>query len=125
VTVGRLIFPNKVTLGILKPDEIRSNNEYDDEFRELIVTDSDGDGIGEENRRERTVITDAQIATRTLDRFFQAEHGQSPETRDLELTFHFRGLKAAVLHGRPALGLPWNYAQPLGLHVCRAAAVDQ
>ena len=97
MTVGGLIFPSKVTLGILEPDLIRSNSEYDDEFRELVVTDSDGDGIGEENRRERTVITEAQIATRTLDRFFQAEHGQSPETRDLELTFHFRGLRAAGL----------------------------
>lgn len=91
---GRLIFPSVVVLRFLNTVTMRSGAKYDDQFREPIATDSDGDNIGEPARDESNEVKVlAQIATRTFDRYFQAEHGRIDETPDLEATFHFRDLE--------------------------------
>ena len=97
--IGSLIFPNTVVLQRIDTDAIRAASLYDDSFNEFVLTDSDGDGIGETPRaaNEKEVRIIAQVATRTPDRLWQAEHGQVPETPNLELTFHFRDLVKAKL----------------------------
>ena len=99
MTIGRLIFPNTVVLKRIDTAAIRAAGKYDDDFNELILTDSDGDGVGESPRtaHEVEVRILAQVSTRTQDRLWQAEHGQVPETPNLELTFHFRDHKKAGL----------------------------
>ncbi len=95
--LGRLLFPQIAVLKFIDTAAIRAAGDYDDDFRELKLTDADGDGIGEENRVETEARIKAQVATRTFDRLFQAEHGQVPESPNLELTLHFRDLIAAGL----------------------------
>lgn len=96
--VGRLIFPMRVVLRQLLTDTTRQAGDYDDDFREFKLVDSDADGIGEPQRAEGPELALlAQVATRRFEFAEQAFHGQVPETPDLELTFHFRDLTAQGL----------------------------
>ena len=97
--LGRAIFPDTLVLKIIDTDAIRTAGGFDDDFNEFVLTDSDGDGLGETIREanEIEVRVHGQVTTRTHDRLWQAEHGQVGEAPNLELTFHFKDLKKAGL----------------------------
>jgi len=91
--VGRLINPHVAVLRLLDTDAIREAGHYDDEFQEIVLIDSDADGIGEEQRAESgETKVPAQIATRRFEFNEQGPDGRVPQTDALELTFHFRDL---------------------------------
>ena len=91
--VGSLIFPNVAVIRRLDTVATRAASGYDDDFQEFTLIDSDADGVGEAQRSEAAELRiPAQIATRRMEALFQAQHGQVPETTNLELTMHFRDL---------------------------------
>ena len=96
--VGGLIWPSRVVIARLDTDATRAAGGYDDDFNEFVRVDSDGDGIGEDQRLEKGEIRlNAQIATRRHEYADQSMHGQVPLTDDLELTFSFEELQAKGL----------------------------
>jgi hypothetical protein len=98
VFVGNLIFPNVAVIRQLDTVATRAAGDYDDDFREFVLVDSDNDGIGEPQRHESPELKLlAQFATRRMDFADQGYHGEVPDSRDLEMTFHFKDLTAKGL----------------------------
>lgn len=114
--IGKSIFPNTLVLKLIDTKAIRDAGGYDDTFNEFVLTDGDGDGIGESPREANEVEVKVlgQVTTRMHERLWQAEHGQVPETPNLELTFHFKDLVKAGLveaDGRPKIQIGTRLAE--------------
>ena len=90
---GRLIQRFLAELARLDTSATRSAGGYDDDFREVTRTDSDGDGIGDFNRQEHAAImVPCQVNNRTWEGFHRHDLGQDPKI-DLVLIFHFDDLE--------------------------------
>ncbi len=96
--VGDLLWPQIVVIRRLDTNAVRVASNYDDDFKEYVLVDSDADGVGEAQRVEKPELKiRAQIATRRYEFADQGFHGQVPDSRDLEITMHFRDLKTMGL----------------------------
>jgi len=90
---GRLIQIFYAEIMRLDSSAIDSNNEYDDVFRQIIPTDSNGDGIGTPVRREMAAIKiPCQIDQGIMDQIQKNELGINLNA-DIELTFHYEDLE--------------------------------
>ena len=94
---GRLIQKFKAEIVRLDTTSTRSGNYYDDDFREVVMVDTDGDGIGEPQRQEHAaVIVPCQIGSRTWEALRGHDLGNNPQT-SLVMYFHFRDLELLSL----------------------------
>lgn len=66
---------------------------YDEDFKEAILVDADGDGVGESLRREHSPVrVPCQVEPVALDSMRMTTAGNAPDSR-LDLVFHFRDLE--------------------------------
>jgi hypothetical protein len=105
--VGDLVFPEVAVLRLLDTNAQAVAGDYDEDFREPEIPDTNDDQLGEPVRTEQAEIkVRAQVTTATHQRLGQAEHGAVLEVPNFELTFHFRDLNALGLvesDGRPKI----------------------
>jgi len=66
---------------------------YDEDFKEAILVDGNGDGVGEPLRREYPPVrVPCQVEPVALDSMRMTTAGNAPDSR-LDLVFHFRDLE--------------------------------
>jgi hypothetical protein len=111
---------------------------YDEDFKEAILVDADGDGVGESLRREHPPVrVPCQVEPVALDSVRMTTAGNAPDSR-LDLVFHFRDLERmglvdaatgeALIRTSDRLGalydavgqLVWAVRTPPGLYVTEA-----
>ena len=91
--VGSLIFPEVAVLRFLDTNAQAVAGDFDDDYREPEIPDTNADGLGVPVRTEQPEIkVPAQVATFSHERLAQMAHGGVLEPPNLELTFHFRDL---------------------------------
>jgi hypothetical protein len=94
---GRLIQRFKAQIARLDTTATRSGGYYDDVFREVTMTDTDGDGIGEPQRQEHADdIVPCQVGSRAWEALQAHDLGNVPQT-ELILRFHFKDLERLSL----------------------------
>lgn len=101
---GRLVFPFLAELYRLDAGGMASGNPvtgvapgYDDDFREAVLVDGDGDGVAEPLRREfPPVRVPCQVEPRTFEALHMTPSGNAPAS-EVELVFHFRDLEGLGL----------------------------
>ena len=94
---GRLIFQFRAEVERVDTDAIRTAGDYDDDFREVVKVDGDGDGIGETQRVYRAADTvPCQVEPDSWETLRAHALGLDPEV-DVTLVFHFRDLEAQGL----------------------------
>ena len=99
---GRLIFRFQAELYRLDAAAMAATNPdgpgpltsgYDPDFKEPVLVDLDGDGVGERTRQEhRPVRVPCQVEPEVLEALRVLPAGQSPRVK-VELTLHFRDLE--------------------------------
>ena len=66
---------------------------YDEDFKESVLVDSDGDGVGEPVRKEHPPVRiPCQVEPHVFEELRRFASGNAPRT-DLGLVFHFRDLE--------------------------------
>ena len=66
---------------------------YDPDFKESVLVDRDGDGIGERVRAEHPPVrVPCQVDTRTFEELRMLASGNAPRSQ-LDLVFHFKDLE--------------------------------
>lgn len=102
---GRLIQRFRATIKRLDTAATGTSPGYDSVFREVVRTDTDGDGIGEPGRayHPEEVIT-VQMDPTTLDTLQAHTLGQDPDY-DVVFLAHFRELEALGLVGTDGMAL--------------------
>lgn len=94
---GRLIQRFKAEVARLDTTATRAGGYYDDDFREVVTVDGDGDGIGESQRQEHAaVLIPCQIGSRSWEAMRSNDLGVVPQTQ-LIMYFHFSDLEALGL----------------------------
>jgi len=99
---GRLIFPFQAELcrqdtqatASLDPDGAGPlESGYDRDFREPVLADDDGDGLGRAVRDEHPPVRlPCQVEAKVFDALQMAASGNTPDSA-IELLFHFRNLE--------------------------------
>jgi hypothetical protein len=99
---GRLIFPFLAELcrldteatAVVDPDGGGPlSGGYDPDFREPVLVDGDGDGLGLSARREHPPVRlPCQVEAKVFDALQMAATGNTPDST-IELLFHFRDLE--------------------------------
>jgi hypothetical protein len=115
---GRLIFPFRVTLGLLDTAATAADPDaagplsagYDDEFREpVMVPPASGSARGQLRRVETTVELFAQVEDDRQGQLNMAASGNAP-TNAMGLVFHYRDLELAgavqLAAGKPIIKAP-------------------
>jgi hypothetical protein len=136
---GRLIFPFLAELRRLNTEAMATQAPgYDEDFKEPVLLDADGDGEGEPYRREHPPIrVPCQVEPETIEALRMTPAGNTPQSR-LDLVFHFGDLERlglvdpqtgeALVRPRDRLGglfdtegsLVWAVRTPPGLYVTEA-----
>lgn len=94
---GRLIQKFLAKIARLDTAAIETAGNYDADFRELLMADSVGDGVGQPARLEHEAITvPVQIAPNTWESLQATDVGNAPNT-EIVLYFHFRDLELLSL----------------------------
>jgi len=102
---GRLIFQFLAELRRLDaaataadPDGVGPHTSgYDEDFRESVLVDQDGDGVGTPVRMELPAVrVPCQVDTKVFDELRMHAAGNAPRSR-LDLVFHFRDLERLAL----------------------------
>ena len=105
--VGDLIFPEIAVLRFLDTNAQAVAGDYDPDYREPRIPNTNADQLGKAVRTEQPEIkVRAQVTTFTHERLQQLEHGATKDTPALELTFHLRDLTKLGLvesDGRPKI----------------------
>lgn len=98
---GRLIFPFLAELHRLDTQAMASPPGgpppaapgYDPDFKEPVLADLDGDGIGERARAEHPPVrVPCQVDTKVFEELRMLGSGNAPRSR-IDLVFHFRDLE--------------------------------
>ena len=97
---GRLIFPFLAEIHRLDTRAMAEGvpalglgPAYDDDFKEPVLVDGDGDGVGEPFRRELPPVrVPCQVEPEAFESLRMTSSGNAPRSR-LELVFHFRDLE--------------------------------
>lgn len=98
---GRLIFQFAAELRRLDPAATAADPDaggpltsgYDEDFRESVLVDPDGDGVGTPVRRELPAVrVPCQVDTKVFEELRMQAGGNAPRAR-LDLVFHFRDLE--------------------------------
>src|SRR5690606_35219590 len=88
---GRLIFP--FMAGLHRLDTQAMAPDYDEEFKEPVLVDSDDDGVGEPFRREHPPVrVPCQVESEAFEALRMATSGNTPRS-SFSLVFHFRDLE--------------------------------
>jgi hypothetical protein len=88
---GRLIFTFLAELHRL--DTVAMAPDYDEDFKEPVLIDTDDDGVGEPFRREHPAIrVPCQIEPEIFEALRMTPSGNAPRS-SLDLLFHFRDLE--------------------------------
>ena len=133
---GRLIFPFIAELHRLDTQAMAP--DYDEDFKEPVLVDSDDDGVGEPFRREHPPVrVPCQVEPEALDALRMTPSGNTPRS-SVDLVFHFRDLERmglvdaatgeALIRTSDRLGalydaagqLVWAVRTPPGLYVTEA-----
>lgn len=70
---------------------------YDDDFKEAVLVDGDGDGVAEPLRREHPPVRiPCQVEPHTFEALHVTPSGNAPAS-EVELVFHFRDLERLSL----------------------------
>ncbi len=89
---GRLIFPFQCEIAPLDTEAIEVAGDYDDVFRTVKKVDTNGDGIGEVQRKEGThYLIPAQVEDTDFEEANPATMGNLPKY-NLVLVIHFKDL---------------------------------
>lgn len=90
---GRLQQKFAASIARLDTTATRSGGYYDDDFREVVTVDTDGDGIGESQRQEHAAIfVPCQIGNRSWEALRAHDLGNVPQT-ELVMYFHIGDLE--------------------------------
>jgi len=90
---GRLIQEFIARVARLDTTATDSGGYYDEDFREIIDIDTDGDGIGELQRQEHAPVDiPCQVAENTWEALNARDQGNAPNS-DLVLYLHFEDLE--------------------------------
>lgn len=93
---GRLLFWLYADITRLDKQATSSAGAYDDDFREVTLTDNDGDGTGEDDRVDQAELTvKAQIETDREELQRMTGSGDIPDT-SIGLVLHTRDLERAT-----------------------------
>lgn len=88
---GRLIFPFIAELHRL--DTMAMAPDYDEDFKEPILLDSNDDGVAEPFRREHPPVrVPCQVESQAFEALRMATTGNTPRS-SFDLVFHFRDLE--------------------------------
>jgi hypothetical protein len=88
---GRLIFPFIAELHRLDTQAMAP--DYDEDFKEPVLVDSDDDGVGEPFRREHPPVrVPCQVEPEAFEALRMATSGNTPRS-SFDLVFHFRDLE--------------------------------
>lgn len=94
---GRLVFPFLAQFYCLQRSQDDpapgTNVALDPDFKEPVLVDRDGDGIGERHRREcPPVLVPCQVEPGTFEQIRLLPSGRAPDSR-LDLVLHYRDLE--------------------------------
>jgi hypothetical protein len=97
---GRLIFPFLAEIARLDTAATAAvdpagppESGYDPDFKETVLEDAEGDGIGADVRKEmEPVFLPAQVEVQVFEALQQAFSGNIPDS-DITLVFHFKDLE--------------------------------
>ena len=88
---GRLIFPFIAELHRLDTQAMAP--DYDEDFKEPVLVDTDDDGVGEPFRREHPPVrVPCQVEPEAFEALRMATSGNTPRS-SFDLVFHFRDLE--------------------------------
>jgi hypothetical protein len=94
---GRLLFWLYADIARLDKSATEAASAYDSEFREITLTDTDGDGVGEDDRVESATITvKAQVETDREELQRMSPSGDVPDS-SVALVCHLFDLENAGL----------------------------
>lgn len=105
--VGSLVFPEIAVLRLLDTEAQAAAGDYDEDFQEPEIPDTNNDQLGVPVRTEQAEIkVPAQVSTFSHERLAQMAHGGVLETPNLELTMHLRDIDRLGLlesNGKPKI----------------------